>query len=772
MAKFTSSALVSETIWNMRLADLTRGTNRSLINSLVNGNPPYTEQERQDNNVEINVNFLDATQLCADARRSLYNGFQAPGKFFTVSLDSGPVHKRAEWGRVITAELQKIMKGSRIYAECLDSQFAAVVLHGMGPAVWPNQDEWVPEEKGIEDVLLPSDTLRSFRNLDYFSVFHQYTPEQLWRMTHGGRRDPAWNMDMVEAALNWAHNQTQSQLSYSDLFSPEKVEERFKQDLGFYGTDAVPTIDFWKFYFHENKGGKSGWRMRAVLDTPGENEVGSPSRSKMPRKNLIGKDQGQWLYDPGDRVYGENIEQLIHFQFGDLSAVSPFRVHSVRGLGWLLYSICHLQNRLLCKASEAVLENMMQYFRGNEQDRTRTQKVDLHHFGFVPDGLAFVRPEERWQVNSQFIESSIDRNQQRMEYSAAQYRQRQEQAGEKEKTATQVMAEVNSAMSMVGSLLTQAYRYQGYSYSEICRRFCKPNSGCADVRKFRVNTLRRGVPEKALDSNRWIIEPEKVMGGGNKTLQIAMADALLAMRQFLDPEAQRIVDRINIAAKTDNDDLANRLVPEIKSVSDSAHDAANSFGTLMLGAPVPIKSGINHPDAIEVLLTDMAAVISRIEQQGGIATMAEILGLGNVASHISQHLQILAQDKMAQPRVKKYGADLSALTDQIKEYAKRLAQQRKQMAQQSGGNGADPKEAAKVQAILMQAKVKSDNASKSHAEKTAQRRITFEQKTAQDAQKHAMEMQKKSAELRADIAAKDITTAAEVNRGRIKSTEE
>lgn len=102
--KFTNAGLVNETIWNMRLADLPRGTNRGMVQALANGNPPYTEQEREAENIQVNCNFLDATQLLADARRSYYNGFQSPGKYFAVTLDYGPPYSRIKWGNESATE--------------------------------------------------------------------------------------------------------------------------------------------------------------------------------------------------------------------------------------------------------------------------------------------------------------------------------------------------------------------------------------------------------------------------------------------------------------------------------------------------------------------------------------------------------------------------------------------------------------------------------------------------------------------------------------------
>ena len=91
----------------------------------------------------------------------------------------------------------------------------------------------------------------------------------------------------------------------------------------------------------------------------------------------------------------------------------------------------------------------------------------------------------------------------------------------------------------------------------------------------------------------------------------------------------------------------------------------------------------------------------------------------------------------------------------------RLQQAMQKQAQQGNGKGGmDPKDAAKIQATMMTAKVKSDNMRDSHAQRTAQRQIQFEQQVQQDAQKH-----------QADIQGKDLETAAEITRNRLKSVE-
>jgi hypothetical protein len=44
------------------------------------------------------------------------------------------------------------------YLETLRSEFANVVLHGIGPTFWDSRDKVVGEPLGIEDVLIPSGT--------------------------------------------------------------------------------------------------------------------------------------------------------------------------------------------------------------------------------------------------------------------------------------------------------------------------------------------------------------------------------------------------------------------------------------------------------------------------------------------------------------------------------------------------------------------------------------------------------------------------------------
>lgn len=770
--KFTSAHVVEDVVWAMKTADFPRSRNRSQISDLFNGLPPFSPEVVKDNNITTNVNFLEPTQLAQDGRRQFYNAMLKPGNYFNVTLDSGPTHKRSEWSRIITREINKRMKRHLPYMESLRSRFANVVLHGIGPVMWHDKEMWCPDPLGIDDVLVPSQTLVSLKNLSFFAVFRPYTVEQLHKMTSGPKVDPGWNVPLVKKAIKWAADKGMESLPNHDFYSPEKLSERLKSDLGFYASDTVPTIDCYDFYFYNDDDKESGWNRRIVLD--GEWGLGvsgvdndkpaSPSRSKISTR-------GEFLYDSGKRKYADKLDQIIHFQFGDLSAVAPFRYHSVRSLGFMLFAICHLQNRMRCKFSDAVFENLLQYFRvHNIEEAERALKINLIDKGIIDNTVEFVKQADRWQVNPNLIQAALAHNREIMGSNSAGFTHDYDFGKEQtQKTATQVTAESQASTALVGAMLSQAYAYQVFEYREDCRRYCRKNSKDQDVRKFRLNTLKEGVPEQYLDVERWEIEPERVLGAGNKMLELNIADRLMAARNLYDPEPQRAILRDFTLAITDDPGRTERLVPEQPvAVTDSVHDAQLAAGTLMQGLPVGIKTGMNHIEYVDTLLGYMGMLIQRTEQSGGMATADQISGLQNMAQHIVQHIQIIAQDTGEKQRVKQYGDALSKMMNMVRAYQQRLEEQ---IQKQNGQAQQDPQAIAKVQAQMAMTQAKVENAKISHAERTAQKRISFEEKQKQDTERGQLDLEKKTAEAEIELAAKKALADIEAQKAAVKAAE-
>ncbi len=797
MSQFEVAAAVENLIWTWKLADYPRATNRALINSLFNGTAPYSEQEAQENNLQVNFNDLTAPRQAHDARRQFSGAFQKPANFFKVGIDTGPVHKRGERSSIITKEINKLMKKSLPYFETLRSTFANVVLHGIGPSTWQDKERWYCKAKGVEDVLVPSNTTLDLDNLSMFAVFESYTAMQLRKLTMGPNVDPAWNMPLVNKLIKQAEEQILDfGIPYSELYSPEKQVERIKMDSGFYAADSLSTIDTWSFYFWNDEGESSGWNKRIILDANytygGVGGVGTypTTRRQVGELKTNADTRDEFLYNPGKRKYADKINELIHFQFGDLSAVAPFRYHSVRSLGFLLYAVCHLQNRFRCKFMDSAFEQMMQYFRVKSlEDVERVLKINLIDKGYIDETVQFVPPNERWQMPQAIAELALGDMEKLIGQNASIYKGDNEYGRTKEKTATEVMAEVNAATALVGAALQQSYCYQNFQYEEIARRFTIKNSKDKDVREFRLRCLKQGVPESLLnDPNCWDISAERVVGSGNKTQEMAIANQLLQMRPMYDPEPQREILQIATLAFTDDPALTNRLVPENQNkVSDSKVNAQRSAASLLMGLKVDVQTGENHIEIVEAMLHEMTIYIQGLEASGGMATQKEIMGLQNMAQYIGQQIQIIAQDPAEKQRVKAYSDDLGKLMNLVKAYAQRLQQQMQKAAQQNGNGGLDPKDASKIQANIITAQAKAANTRESHAQRTAQRQTQFEleqqRKTEQHAQDisfeqqlNALDLQRKAIEDQMDLqkqhADNTMELTHEVRKGRVKANAE
>lgn len=750
--RFEDADLVQSIAWQLRYGDWYRANNRARINNLFNGAPPYTAEEVEQNNINVNVNFLEATSLSHDARSQFAAAFQKPGNYFKCSTDRGPLHKRQERGVIVTKEINRIMKRDLEYYETMRSKFAALVMHGIAPAAWDNRDAWCPLALGVEDLLVPSDTLLSFRNLPFFVKLRAFTAPELIKLTKGPKRDVGWNMKLVNACIKWVDDESQTLLgsNFPDIWSPEKMEERVKSDGGFYMGDRVPTINVFDFWYWSDTGGNGGWRRRMVLDTWSAPTGTTPEMSANRDLDFA---KGQWLYNSGDVVKATNREQIFSCQFADLSAVAPFRYHSVRSLGFLLYAVCHLQNRLRCRLTETTFEQLMMLFRvKSQEDVQRVLKIDLYNRGFIDDSVQFVPSGDRFQPNYQMAELGVNQITDLIaRHSSSFTSMPQNGASDVEKTKFQVQAETQTATALVSIALQQAYNYQSFEYKEIFRRFCKENSTDVDVVRFRAACLRQGVPSSYLDPSCWDIEPERVLGAGNKTLEMSIAQQLMSYRNLYDPEPQRQILRDVTLAITDDPARADALVPDQPvTITDAVHDAQLAAGTLMQGLPVALKTGMNHIEYVDTLMATMAHIIQGAQGNGGMADMKTIQGLQNMSTNIGQHIGIIAQDPNEKQRVKQYGDQLGKMMNLVKAMAQRLVEQMKKQQQQQGAQG-DPAAQAKIQATMLQAQTKAKLSSQSHAQRTAQRQIQFEQQMQQSQQEHALELRVKAAEHGLDL---------------------
>jgi hypothetical protein len=745
---FTKASKVREAVKSMQQAGIYGATNRAKINSLFNGDPPWGEDEMEENNRWVNVNFLEAPRIAHNAREQLNNLFLKPGNFFNVKIDMGPPWKRDYWGEVITTNINCALQYGIEFNDLIQATNAQTVLHGIGPCYWPRRKSPLPREVGIDEVLVPKGTYISMCNLPFFAIYQEWTYPELSSMVSGKNVDPGWNKPYAQSVLkNLKNQESLGSRTFGRVDMPEKSAEDDKE--GYSDGGAAPNVCAWEFYSRrtdEEDEYDAEWDRRIVVDY---------EKTSVDFSDDSGH-RDAFLYDSSKKkeVYATHHSQIIHWQFGNVSNVAPFRYYSVRSLGWLLYAVGRLQNMMRSRFSERQFSEMLELFRNvPEADREKLEFVELRDKGIIPEGLNFVTAAERHQVNENLILLGLNQNRQLMAESSATYVPDVAQQSAQAQSATESMIRMQTSMSLNSAMANQAYGRIKYLYKEICRRFTIKDSQNKTVVKFRLKCLASGVPQEVLTNYEvWEVEPERMLGGGHKAMEVLQANQLMSIRPNLDPEAQRTVDRKFIAANSDDPRLAMELVPEEKPISDSTVFANLAFGVLMQGAPVVSKKGINEPDYIETLLQLMGGTVQALPQLAdpsmAPALAQRIGGLINTSTHLEQHINQLAQNPSERQKAKQYQEGMAQIIAQARPFHDQL---QAHMEQQQQSNQIPPEQMAKIQATMMKAQTDAQIQEGKAQQKQQHKDVAFQS-----------ENERRNAMTAADIHRKDAASLIEL----------
>jgi hypothetical protein len=444
------------------------------------------------------------------------------------------------------------------------------------------------------------------------------------------------------------------------------------------------------------------------------------------------------------------LGEIIHFQFGDGNNVPPFMYHSIRSLAFLTYELLWTMNRLRCQWTQHVFEQMLTIFRITDPaDRSRLEQVVFDApWGIIPEGLNFVTAQERFTVDPNLVAGLKDEYATLVGNSTSAYTQSPANVMKNERqTKFEMQALMMQVSQLMQSLLSRAYRQETFSYREIARRFTLEKTTDFECKKFQQKCLEAKIPRKWLDIERWDIEIEQTLGGGNRAMEVAQADTLMSKVNMFDPHAQAEIKHDWALAVTNNPKKARRIAPPdaIQNVSDATKQAEVDFNTCMNGVMPEMREGLNHIEQITRLLKSMGAVIKNIQQSGGVGTPAQVQGLQLAGAVTEQHIKILAQDPEEAQRVKQFSDLLGKLMNFVKAFQQRQQEAAKKAQEQNGAgqNG----ELAKN---LIEAKTKSKIAEASAAQKL----------------KH------KDVALAATERRKDVQTAAQIKRDNAKALAE
>lgn len=730
--------------------------NRAKINRLMNGDAPWTEEERRINRLNTNINWLEGPRIVKNSSYQLTNAFFGPGDYFSIALDTYnaiPIWKRDEWSARLTSYINKSLRDSDLLESTLEQAVAQVVLHGPGPSLWPGKTTPIPKTCGVDDVMVPAGTLADMSNLNFFAIYREWTWGELYEMTHTGAVDKGWNMKYVDALMASLYKQPLQPLYQGNrwLF-PEKIAEDFKENSNTFAAAALGRVLAWDCYFLNEETAK--WNRRILLDY---NNI-TPEGLK--NEFSVKKTRPEFLFEQDD--YADEWRHIIHWFVGNCSTVAPFRYYSVRSIGYQLYGPAFTQNMVRNRATDHVLQDLLMLFRNvSEDDREKLEQIELHHLGILPDGVSIVNAAERHSSDWNLVGNFLQGNRQLMAESSAAYLPDIATEGEKPAmTATESLIRNNASVTLTSSVQNQLYKQAKHFFREIVRRICLKDKRDPITKEVLRRMKLDGIPERVLSLELMEVTPNRVMGGGNRAVELTTARALFEAKGAFGPQADLPIRRKYMLALTNDPEFVLATLPEEPKISDSSLAAQYAFGTLMEGVPVEQSGTINELDYVNTMMRLMAISMQPLEsmqqQPASLPIAAErVMGLVNVGQHVEQHIQMLAQDQSAREQVRDYQRALVQMMAQLKAYAQRITEM-----EQAGTQGEMSDGQAKIISMLKLADAKAEVLGKTADIKLQHKDAAF---LAEQQRKDAgtvAEIRRKEALTHADVASKDLTTTA------------
>ena len=758
MPNFDTAASILTQISSIQWATQGLQGNRAKINRLMNGDAPWTEAERQANRLNTNINWLEGPRVVKNSDHQIANAFFGPGDYFSITLDTYsrvPAWKRDEWSSCLTSYINKALRDSDQMESTLEQAIAQMVLHGPGPSIWRKAHSVIPETCGVEDVLVPAGTLADMSNLNFFALYREWTWGQLRDMALGDAVDRGWNTDYIKAMLAALYKQPLQPLYQGNRWMfPEKIAEDFKENSNTFAAAALGRALVWDTYFKDEDTGK--WNRRILLDYNNVNPEGL--------KQGLQRQPPEFLFERDN--FADDWRHIIHWFIGNCSTVAPYRYYSIRSIGYQLYGPAFAQNMARNRAMDHVLMALLTWFRNvSEDDRERLEQVQLQHLGIFPDGLSMVTAGERYEVDWNLVGNFLNSNRQLMAESSAAYLP--DVASNREgpaRTATEAMIINNSSVTLTSNVQSKLYRQAKNFWNETVRRVCLKDTRDPITAAVMKRMKLAGIPPFVLDPDIMEITPNRVMGGGNRAVELTVAKALFDAKPMLPASATQPIDRKYVLALTSDPDFVRQALPPVPVVSATVLAAQNAFGTLMDGVPYDQSDTINEMEYVQTLLQRIAIAMQPLEalqsQPNGMAIIAvKVVGLMNVIQHTEEHIQVLAKNPAAREAANNFQRAILQMAQQLKAYGQRLAEMEQA---QAPANGMDAVTEAKVQAIQATTQVKLQGKQAENQVKLQHKDAAFMSEQQRKDAATAFELRRKAALTHADVAATDLTTTADL----------
>lgn len=707
-SRLTSVSAAEGIFASLQRADESSNVNRSRIQAMFDGAPPYDPAVLRSTNQSsrCNLNFGEAQRFLDLATSGYVDLIDSVDTLVQVQTRGGEPGARLYADTVIAEEVTRALREwPEFYGTYLRlvNQF---LMHGIGVSYFEDERDFRFRACGLSDFLIPRQTQSSEHAIEVACARRNYMVHELYRFIEDPAKAAArgWDVEEVRRVIRTATTQASGRPN-TDW---EDLQRELKNNDLYTGIRAniVQVVNMWvrefdgsisHFMFSENT--PQAFMLQRVRRFP----------------------------DP------EHAYLLFSYGVGTNGTY-----HSVRGLGHRVYNHVQTSNRLQCQLVDSAM--MSSSIMLMPETPRALNDLSLAYYGpysVLPPNFRVV---EKGVPNlAQSVEPALNNIGRQLAENLDFYSNRGALAGSPYRSKMQVQAELEQATRLTSSQLNQFYASWRRLLRECVRRLVAGPRTDYAVREFYLRCAERGVsPEivRTLDHSKTVAT--RAVGFGNATNRTAALADIEQLMPFLDEVGKRNVIYDRVAARVGYDNAARYVQqPDEPRPPTEAKIAELENANLATGTAVTVQPGELHQTHLEQHLPTLVQMASAID--AGEADLLQLAApMQAFSDHCAAHLQALAEDPTAVPMVKQVQQVLQQVGQKLLN-ASRQAQKQQRAA--AGGEAAEPGPQDATQLKLLENQLRLDFIRQKgelelemRAAKAAQERALADAKTAAELQ--------------------------------------
>jgi hypothetical protein len=639
----------------LKKADEGSSRNRSLIDGMFNGVPPFNSNDLKEVNQadRTNLDFGEAAAIKEQALAGYYDLTNSVDMLARVKTNFGTAEQSAEWNDIISEEFHRVLREWKEFEFNHQRLSDIFVSHGVGVCYFEDEVDWRYRVTGFNEFRIPRGTRANESEIEVATLERDFRADELYSYI----RDPevanqlGWDVKTVREALKRAC----AQETTSSIADWEKLEVELKNNDLLYGTAKSKVIRVVHMWVREFSGKVSHL---IFLQEPLPSGYNTKSGERFLFKKL-------------DR-FSSPTNCFVTFTYG----VGNGTYHGIRGLGYKIYPHIQVINRLRCGLVDGALLSSSLIVQPSDSGSRALDDLTLTYYGpyaLFPPGLKIV--DKAVPNMQQNILPVINDMAMQMQNNTGAYQTRAITPEGQSRTAFEVRAQLQKEAILTSSAINLFYhpwkRLLRETYRRLSRRgYTAKEPGGKEAVEFRKRCLKRGVPEEAI-YRVFQVDPVRAIGFGSPQARTAAVDETMQIFGSLDEMGRVNLLRDRIAARL-GQETVDRYLPSPNSALRPPIDAKIAVlenSSLSRGSFIPVSPGENHFIHAQIHLQG-ASVLEQATLQGGNDPQEAYKALRLTVTHLEEHVARLTEDLTRRDEVKlmiQRVQQLNAMADRIRD---------------------------------------------------------------------------------------------------------